>query len=209
LEVRIVLTEATIAIRVALVGGLPLNHDATRALLDREGFEVAMNGSADIVLVDHDDDAPPIRDIRAQYSQAPRAGRGPPAWTTSRARSSCATGPTASSARDARATIWSRRSARCTRARCGSTASSPHADGRTCSVPARRNDADRTRIASLTARERDVVNLVGEGLANKAIAERLSISDNTVRHHLTSIFSKLGVTDRLSLVVYAFKHKVV
>ena len=75
--------------------------------------------------------------------------------------------------------------------------------------PGRRNDADRARIATLTARERDVVNLVGEGLANKAIAERLSISDNTVRHHLTSIFAKLGVTDRLSLVVYAFKHKIV
>jgi DNA-binding NarL/FixJ family response regulator len=75
--------------------------------------------------------------------------------------------------------------------------------------PARRADADRTRIASLTARERDVVGLVGEGLANKAIAERLSISDNTVRHHLTSVFAKLGVTDRLSLLVYAFKHKVV
>src|SRR5215207_791840 len=56
-------------IRVALVGGLPLNHDATRALLDREGFELAVNGSADIVLVDHDD-APPIRDIRAQYADA-------------------------------------------------------------------------------------------------------------------------------------------
>jgi len=64
-----VLTVATSAIRVALVGGLPLNHDATRALLDREGFEVPVNGSADIVLVDQDD-APPIRDIRAQYAEA-------------------------------------------------------------------------------------------------------------------------------------------
>jgi DNA-binding NarL/FixJ family response regulator len=68
-EVRIVLTEATSSIRVALVGGLTLNHDATRALLDREGFEVPVNGSADIVLVDQDD-APPIRDIRAQYAEA-------------------------------------------------------------------------------------------------------------------------------------------
>ena len=75
--------------------------------------------------------------------------------------------------------------------------------------PGRKVDADRARIATLTARERDVVNLVGEGLANKAIAERLSISDNTVRHHLTSIFAKLGVTDRLSLVVYAYRHKII
>ena len=36
-----------------------------------------------------------------------------------------------------------------------------------------------------------------------------AISDNTVRHHLTSVFAKLGVSDRLSLVVYAYRHKLI
>ena len=45
-----------------------------------------------------------------------------------------------------------------------------------------------------------------EGLKNKQIADRLTIADVTVRHHLTSIFSKLAVSDRLSLVVFAFHH---
>jgi two-component system nitrate/nitrite response regulator NarL len=207
-EVRIVLTEATSTIRVALVGGLPLNHDATRALLDREGFEVGVNGSADIVLVDQDDDAPPIRDIRAQYTEArvlvvtarmdhessAQLVRDGAHGIVSKAR----TGDHLIAAiRKVHAgEMWVDRV----------VATTLMAD---LQRPGRRNDADRARIASLTARERDVVNLVGEGLANKAIAERLTISDNTVRHHLTSIFSKLGVTDRLSLVVYAFKHKVV
>ena len=62
------------------------------------------------------------------------------------------------------------------------------------------------RIESLTRREREVVRLVSEGLKNKQIAERLAIADVTVRHHLTSIFSKLEVSDRLSLVVFAFHH---
>ena len=61
-------------------------------------------------------------------------------------------------------------------------------------------------IASLTGREREVVALVGEGLKNKQIAERLFISDTTVRHHLTSIFSKLGVQDRLELVIFSYQH---
>ena len=47
---------------------------------------------------------------------------------------------------------------------------------------------------------------MSEGLKNKQIAQRLSIADVTVRHHLTSIFSKLEVPDRLSLVVFAFHH---
>jgi len=203
-----VLTEATIAIRVALVGGLPLNHDATRALLDREGFEVPVNGSADIVLVDQDDDAPTIRDIRAQYVEARVL------VVTARMDNESS----AQLVRDGAHGIVSKGRtgdhliAAIRKVHAGEmwvdrvVATTLMAD---LQRPGRRNDADRARIASLTARERDVVNLVGEGLANKAIAERLSISDNTVRHHLTSIFSKLGVTDRLSLVVYAFKHKVV
>jgi DNA-binding NarL/FixJ family response regulator len=62
----------------------------------------------------------------------------------------------------------------------------------------------RARIDALTRREREVVRLVSQGLKNKQIAERLSIADVTVRHHLTSIFAKLEVVDRLGLVVFAF-----
>jgi two-component system nitrate/nitrite response regulator NarL len=63
-----------------------------------------------------------------------------------------------------------------------------------------------TKIALLTAREREVIHLIGVGLKNKQIAERLYISETTVRHHLTSIFSKLGVADRLELVIYAYRY---
>lgn len=69
-------------------------------------------------------------------------------------------------------------------------------------------DPAQARIASLTPRERDVIRLVAEGLSNKAIAVRMQISDNTVRHHLTSIFSKLEIADRLALVVYTYHHKI-
>jgi DNA-binding NarL/FixJ family response regulator len=65
------------------------------------------------------------------------------------------------------------------------------------------------RIASLTEREREVIKLIGEGLKNKQIGERLFISETTVRHYLTSIFGKLQVTDRLELIIYANKHGLV
>ena len=70
-------------------------------------------------------------------------------------------------------------------------------------------DAEEAKIASLTDREHDVIELVGEGLKNKEIADRLFISDSTVRHHLTSIYEKLDVSDRLELVIYAYKHGLV
>ncbi len=56
----------------------------------------------------------------------------------------------------------------------------------------------------LTRRELQIVELVTQGLQNKKIAERLSITDTTVRHHLTSIFEKLSVTNRLELMRYAY-----
>lgn len=62
------------------------------------------------------------------------------------------------------------------------------------------------RIGSLTEREREVIALICEGLQNKLIGERLFISETTVRHHLTSIFDKLGVSNRLELVIYAYRH---
>lgn len=67
-------------------------------------------------------------------------------------------------------------------------------------------DAISRQIATLTARERQVVSLIGEGLKNRDIAGRLFITEATVRHHLTSIFGKLDVKDRCELVVYAFRH---
>jgi len=45
-------------------------------------------------------------------------------------------------------------------------------------------------------------------LKNKAIGERLFISETTVTHHLSSIYSKLGVSDRLELVVFAFANNL-
>lgn len=72
--------------------------------------------------------------------------------------------------------------------------------------PSPPRDPEAARIATLTEREREVITLIGEGLRNKQIAERLFISETTVRHHLTSIFDKLGVADRLELVIYAYRH---
>ncbi len=57
---------------------------------------------------------------------------------------------------------------------------------------------------SLTPREREVMAGVALGLQNKAIAQRLFISETTVRHHLTSIFDKLEVSNRLELMHHIF-----
>ena len=69
-------------------------------------------------------------------------------------------------------------------------------------------DPRQKRISSLSERERQVIMLIAEGLKNRQIAERLFISPTTVTHHLSSIYSKLGVTDRLELVIYAFANKL-
>ena len=69
-------------------------------------------------------------------------------------------------------------------------------------------DPEIAKIESLTRREREVVILIAAGLNNKSIAARLNISDNTVRHHLTSIFEKLDTNDRMELLVYALRHKL-
>ena len=69
-------------------------------------------------------------------------------------------------------------------------------------------NAEATRIATLTDREREVIALVGEGLKNKQIGDRLSITETTVRHHLTSIFDKLGVESRLEMVIFAHRHGI-
>jgi len=70
-------------------------------------------------------------------------------------------------------------------------------------------DPEHARIQTLTKREREIVSLVGNGLKNAAIGERLFISEATVRNHLTSVLSKLDLTDRFELAVYTFRHGLV
>ncbi len=70
------------------------------------------------------------------------------------------------------------------------------------------DDPDALRIAQLTDREREVIQLIGKGYKNKQIAEDLSISEVTVRHHLTSIYSKLNVSDRLELIIFAYRNRL-
>lgn len=64
-----------------------------------------------------------------------------------------------------------------------------------CPVPA----------GKLTRRESEIVELVSLGLQNKKIAARLCISETTVRHHLTSIYDKLSVTNRLELMHHTYR----
>jgi DNA-binding NarL/FixJ family response regulator len=66
--------------------------------------------------------------------------------------------------------------------------------------------ADRPRRPNLTARETEVLHLVGDGLANKAIARRLGISEKTVKAHLTRVFAELGVCDRTQAALWARDH---
>jgi two-component system, NarL family, nitrate/nitrite response regulator NarL len=66
-------------------------------------------------------------------------------------------------------------------------------------------DPAAARFKTLTRREREIVRLLSEGLKNRAIAERLFISEITVRHHLTNIFEKLGVANRFELLRLAHR----
>ena len=61
---------------------------------------------------------------------------------------------------------------------------------------------------SLSDREKEVVSLVCEGLRNKEIADRLFISEETVKSHLHSIFEKTDVSDRMHLVLYAVEYNL-
>jgi len=61
----------------------------------------------------------------------------------------------------------------------------------------------------LTPREVDVLRLVGAGMRNKEIAARLFISEKTVKTHLTHIYQRLGLNDRVEVALYAIRHGVV
>ena len=71
------------------------------------------------------------------------------------------------------------------------------------------DENEMSKIAALTSRELEIIALVCEGLRNQEIADKLFINEKTVRNHLSSIFSKLRVTHRLELSVYAHKQRLV
>ena len=64
------------------------------------------------------------------------------------------------------------------------------------------------KISRLTPRECEVIRLIGKGLTNKQIAEQLYISDVTVHHHLTSIYSKLEIANRVELIIFAYRNQL-
>ena len=61
----------------------------------------------------------------------------------------------------------------------------------------------------LTSRELEIVEAVVTGCTNKDIAEKFGLSEQTVKHHLTSIFDKLGVSSRLEVALFATSHRLV
>ena len=63
-------------------------------------------------------------------------------------------------------------------------------------------------LAELTQREREIVRLIVEGASNKEVASSLNISERTVKGHLSNVFQKLGVTDRLKLMLYVREGKI-
>lgn len=67
---------------------------------------------------------------------------------------------------------------------------------------------DDDRLAELTPRELDVLGLLGQGMSNRQIAEALYVAEKTVKTHMSSILTKLRVTDRTQAALYAARHGV-
>ncbi|CAK7008022.1 response regulator transcription factor [Tissierella carlieri] len=64
------------------------------------------------------------------------------------------------------------------------------------------------KINSLTKREYEVLILIAEGLNNKDIADRLYISEKTVKNHVSNIFKKLDLNDRVQAAIFAYKNNI-
>jgi two-component system, NarL family, nitrate/nitrite response regulator NarL len=88
-----------------------------------------------------------------------------------------------------------------------SSSSSSSSMGSSSSSSSMQSNQGKVRERSpLSAREREIVGLVAQGYKNKEMAEKMFISEQTVKNHLHNIFDKLGVSDRLELALYAI-HK--
>ena len=72
-----------------------------------------------------------------------------------------------------------------------------------------RREPDAPGRSPLTAREAEVLRLITAGLTNRAIADRLGISEKTVARHISNLFVKLGLSSRSAATAYAFRHGLV
>lgn len=72
----------------------------------------------------------------------------------------------------------------------------------------RQDKVESLKIEDLSQREYDILKLVASGFSNKIIANQLFISEKTVKNHLTQIFRKLGVNDRVQATLFAIKHGI-
>lgn len=70
------------------------------------------------------------------------------------------------------------------------------------------NEKEKHDESNLTTREVEVLELIAEGMINKEIAQKLYISEKTVKNHVSSIFKKLNVSDRTQAAIYAFKNNL-
>jgi DNA-binding NarL/FixJ family response regulator len=68
---------------------------------------------------------------------------------------------------------------------------------------------DAAGVADLTAREREVPDMIIEGLSNQEISERLFVSEGTTKTHLPRTLAKLALRDRVQVVIYAYEHGIV
>lgn len=129
--------------------------------------------------------------MAADTADQPGAGAGPRSWAGSAAES--AAGSAAESVAGSAAGTAA-----------GSAA--PSAPRAGAAAPADADAAQRAALAALTPRERDVLQLIAQGKNNSEIMAELFLSESTVKTHISRVFAKLGLRDRVHAVIFAKDH---